>query len=113
MRVSKQFNEKNTHAAISGGVSREGFLQQMIDFATVITQRVKLLLSTLDASNVDATTAEVFQVRAAGVAPRTHNPPPSIAKKLTGIALNAQWCCSPTRPLIFVVPPPTNTSSLR
>lgn len=35
----------------------------MIDFVTVITQRVKLLLSKLDASNVEATTSELFQVR--------------------------------------------------
>lgn len=34
----------------------------MIDFATVITRRVQLSLSKLEASNVEATSAEVCQV---------------------------------------------------
>lgn len=54
-----------------------GVLLQMIDFATVLNQRVKLLLSKLEASNVEATTSEVFQVCVhAGLAPRkdTRNP---------------------------------------
>lgn len=37
-------------------------LGMRIDFASVITQRVKLLLSQLDDSNGEATAAEVFQV---------------------------------------------------